>query len=208
MWVNSKQTAEILGVKYDVLMKATKCAERADKNFCSIKPNILSFTYTDGIGRGGKTLQIWIDDAVTNNDPSKKESNDEKNSLDCGLDHGRGSDSAAFCGVVDSAVSDGYIMDANGCCARSGDSRNLLCGAQASEKIEAKSTSQDQVKIKIEDLENMNKLKAVRELKNCPKGMSKTMWGQGVAKKYGVSLKTLYEWAKLNKKIGRRDRRR
>ena len=58
MWVNSKQTAEILGVKYDVLMKATKRAERADKKFCSIKPNILSFTYTDGIGRGGKTLQI------------------------------------------------------------------------------------------------------------------------------------------------------
>lgn len=29
--------------------------------------------------------------------------------------------------------------------------------------------------------------------------MSKTIWGEGVAKKYGVSLKTLYAWAKLNK---------
>ena len=91
-------------------------------------------------------------------------------------------------------------MDGSGNNEHSGDSRNLLCGAQACEKIEAKSASQDQVKIKIEDLENMNKLKAVCELKNCPKGMSKTIWGKGVAKKYGVSLKTLYEWVKLNKK--------
>lgn|GEM_PF-6351662 len=85
------------------------------------------------------------------------------------MDHSRGSDSAAFYSAVDSAVGDGYIMDDNGCCERSGNSRNLLCGAQACEKIEAKSASQDQVKIKIEDLENMNKLKAVRELKKLPK---------------------------------------
>ena len=91
------------------------------------------------------------------------------------MDHSRGSDSAAFCSAVDSAVGDGYIMDGSGNDERSGDSRNLLYRAQASEKVEAKSASQDQVKIKIEDLENMNKLKAVRELKNCPKGMSKTM---------------------------------
>ena len=200
MWVSSKQAAEVLGVKYDALMKAIKRAEQAGKKICSIKPNILSFIYTDGIGRGGKTLQIWIDDAVTNNDLNQKESNDEKNSLDRGLDHSRSSDSADFCSAVDSAVSDGYIMDGSGRGERGGDSRNLLCGAQACEKIEAKSASQDQVKIKIEDLENMNKLKAVRELKNCPKGMSKTIWGEGVAKKYGVSLKTLYAWAKLNKK--------
>ena len=60
-------------------------------------------------------------------------------------------------------------MDGSGCCERGGDRRNLLCGAQACEKIEAKSATQDQVKIKIEDLENMNKLKAVRELKKLPK---------------------------------------
>ncbi len=187
-----------MGVKYDALQKATRRSEKSGKKFCTIKFNKLYFEYINGRGgASGKTLQIWIDDAVTNNDPSKKESNDEKNSLDRGLDHSRGSDSADFCSAVDSAVSDGYIMDGSGCCERGGDSRNLFCGAQACEKIEAKSASQDQVKIKIKDLENMNKLKAVRELKNCPKGMSKTMWGQGVAKKYGVSLKTLYEWAKI-----------
>lgn len=45
----------------------------------------------------------------------------------------------------------------------------------------------------------MNKLKAVNELKSCPAGMSKTLWGKGVAAKYEVSLKTLYSWAKLFK---------
>lgn len=200
MWVNSKEAAEILGVKYETIKKATQRAERAGKKICLIGCNISHFAYTDGIGRGGKTLQIWIDDAVINDDPSKKESDDEKNSINANLDHSRGSDSTAFCSTVDGAVSGGYIMGGSNNDERSGDSLNLLCGAQACEKIEAKSASQDQVKIKIEDLENMNKLKAVRELKNCPKGMSKTIWGKGVAQKYGVSLKTLYEWVKLNKK--------
>ena len=85
-------------------------------------------------GASGKTLQIWIDDAVTNDDPSKKESDDEKNSINANLDHSCGRDSAAFCSAVDGAVSDGYIMDANGCCERSGDSRNLPYREQACEK--------------------------------------------------------------------------
>ena len=67
MWVNSKQAAEILGVKYDALAKSVKRAEKTGKKFCTIKPNILGFSYTDGIGRGGKTLQIWIDDNLINN---------------------------------------------------------------------------------------------------------------------------------------------
>ena len=66
MWVNSKQAAEILGVKYDALAKSVKRAEKIGKKFCTIKPNILGFSYTDGIGRGGKTLQIWIDDDLIN----------------------------------------------------------------------------------------------------------------------------------------------
>ena len=52
-------------------------------------------------------------------------------------------------------------------------------------------------KIKIKDLDNMNRVKAVAELRSCPKGMSKTIWGKSVAGKYAVSLKTLYEWAKI-----------
>ena len=52
-------------------------------------------------------------------------------------------------------------------------------------------------KIKITELENMQKIKAVNELRNYPRGFSKTLWGQNIAKKYGVSLKTLYAWAKV-----------
>ncbi len=169
MWVNSKEAAEILGVKYETIKKATQRAERAGKKICLIGCNISHFAYIDGIGRGGKTLQIWIDNAVTNDDPSKKDLKNEKNSLDRGLDHSRGSDSAAFCGAVDGAVSDGYIMDGSGNDERGGDSRNLPYRAQACEKIEAKSASQDQVKIKIEDLENMNKLKSRARAKKLPK---------------------------------------
>ncbi|MBP3223990.1 MAG: Mu transposase C-terminal domain-containing protein, partial [Campylobacter sp.] len=51
-------------------------------------------------------------------------------------------------------------------------------------------------KIKVMELENMQKIKAVNELRNYPRGFSKTLWGQNIAKKYGVSLKTLYAWAK------------
>lgn len=71
MWVNSKQAAEILGVKYDALAKSVKRAEKTGKKFCTIKPNILGFSYTDGVGRGGKTLQIWIDDDLINDKNSE-----------------------------------------------------------------------------------------------------------------------------------------
>ena len=64
MWVNSRVAAEILAIKYDALVKAVKRAEKSGKKFCSIKPNILGFMYIDGIGRGGKTLQIWIDERI------------------------------------------------------------------------------------------------------------------------------------------------
>ena len=71
MWVNSKQAAEILGVKYETIKKATQRAEKSGKKFCSIGCNISHFNYTDGIGRGGKTLQIWIDDDLINDKSSE-----------------------------------------------------------------------------------------------------------------------------------------
>ena len=71
MWVNSKQAAEILGVKYETIKKATQRAEKSGKKFCSIGCNISHFNYTDGIGRGGKTLQIWIDDDLINDKNSE-----------------------------------------------------------------------------------------------------------------------------------------
>ncbi|WP_086321690.1 DDE-type integrase/transposase/recombinase [Campylobacter devanensis] len=64
MWIDSKSAADVLGVKYDALVKSVKRAEKQGKKFCTIKPNILSFIYSDGIGRGGKSLQIWLDDEL------------------------------------------------------------------------------------------------------------------------------------------------
>ena len=71
MWVNSKRAAEILGVSDRALQKSTKLASQKGKKFCSVKHNILCFIYTDGVGRGGKTLQIWIDDSLINNESSE-----------------------------------------------------------------------------------------------------------------------------------------
>ena len=71
MWVNSKQAAEILGVNNKSVEKAAFRATKSCKKFCTIKCHLCHFTYTDGIGRGGKTLQIWIDDDLINDKNSE-----------------------------------------------------------------------------------------------------------------------------------------
>lgn len=71
MWVNSKQAAEILGVNNKSVEKAAFRATKSCKKFCTIKCHLCHFTYTDGIGRGGKTLQIWIDDDLINDKSSE-----------------------------------------------------------------------------------------------------------------------------------------
>ena len=67
MWVSSKAATEVLGLKYDTLVKAVKRAENNGKKFCSIKGKILPFNKVDGNigGASGKTLQIWIDDNLS-----------------------------------------------------------------------------------------------------------------------------------------------
>ena len=64
MWLDSKKAAEILGIKYDALQKATNRATKKGKKFCRIRFNIINFNYIDGNigGAAGKTLQIWIED--------------------------------------------------------------------------------------------------------------------------------------------------
>ena len=71
MWVNSKQAAEILGVNNKSVEKVAFRATKSCKKFCTIKCHLCHFTYTDGIGRGGKTLQIWIDDDLINSKNSE-----------------------------------------------------------------------------------------------------------------------------------------
>lgn len=173
MWVTSKHAAKILSVKYDALMKAAKRAEKAGKKFCSIKPNILCFTYTDGVGRGGKTLQIWIDDNLIN---------DENSEI---------AQQSAPAPIKNSAESEDKCPEP-----APSAPQNERSDAEQNERSEAE---QNALSLKIKDIEKMNKLKAINELKSCPAGMSKTLWGKGVAAKYEVSLKTLYSWAKLFK---------
>ena len=73
MWLDSKKAAEILGIKYDALQKATNRATKKGKKFCRIRFNIINFNYIDGNigGAAGKTLQIWIDDDLINSKNSE-----------------------------------------------------------------------------------------------------------------------------------------
>lgn len=61
-WVSSKEAAELLHVNYDALAKSVKRANLRDKKICSLSGKYLPFKYVDGIGAGGKVLQIWIGD--------------------------------------------------------------------------------------------------------------------------------------------------
>ena len=203
MWVNSKTAAEILSVKYDTFMKAVKRAEQTGKKICLLKPNILGFTYIDGVGRGGKVLQIWLDDEKFSQsyktDKNIEVNNEEISDTDTTMVNTNSISSTELTTSVDTRYDECFDLENVRDSELMGD-KDVFASTKNSLKQVVKNEPKTSINIKIEDLENMNKLKAVRELKNCPKGMSKTMWGQGVAKKYGVSLKTLYAWAKLNKK--------
>ena len=64
MWVNSKTAAAVFCVNHKSVEKSAFRATKQGKNFCSLKSHICNFMYSNGIGRGGKVLQIWIDDSV------------------------------------------------------------------------------------------------------------------------------------------------
>nr|DAV21557.1 MAG TPA: transposase [Caudoviricetes sp.] len=73
MWVNSKQAAEFLRVKYETIKKTTQRAEKAGKKFCTINGQNCLFSRINGNvgGAAGKTLQIWIDDDLINSKNSE-----------------------------------------------------------------------------------------------------------------------------------------
>lgn len=277
MWVSSRAATEILGVKYELLRKAAWRAEKQSKKFCSIRGHICHFTYTDGVGRGGKTLQIWIDDNLINGENSeisqqsapapicndghdkiKGINNENKDGgqreqvlrqaqvFTDGRDSGQRYEcDARFCKSTSYGV--GYergeggrradvaakfyqgrqkvaqnrqgleheAVDENNAAFTDSDSNidkgsdAFICAPQnecsdarrsrSGVSCERSEAEQNALSLKIKDIEKMNKLKAINELKSCPAGMSKTLWGKGVAAKYEVSLKTLYAWAKLFK---------
>lgn len=256
MWVNSKRAAEILGVNNKSLIQAIYRAKKSGKKFCSIKSNILHFTYIDGNrgGASGKTLQIWIDDDLASDKSGKisetgisaitgceriaaaSETAESARSLNltqgdkdaeslrfrggCGRDYERaGADYGAYkdsCGAhgrsLQKQKTHGAMYGDDGCGDRAeADSKGVSNGeglkadgddvrrSRSGVSCERSEAEQNALSLKIKDIEKMNKLKAINELKSCPAGMSKTLWGKGVAAKYEVSLKTLYSWAKLFK---------
>lgn len=73
MWVNSKQAAEFLRVKYETIKKTIQRAEKAGKKFCTINGQNCLFSRINGNvgGAAGKTLQIWIDDDLINDKNSE-----------------------------------------------------------------------------------------------------------------------------------------
>ena len=277
MWVSSRAATEILGVEYELLRKAAWRAEKQSKKFCSIRGHICHFTYTDGVGRGGKTLQIWIDDNLINDENGeisqqsapapicsderyriKGVSNENKDdgqreqilrqaqvfaggqdggqryecdarfckntSYGVGYERGEGSRRADVAakfyqgrqkvaqnrqGLEHEAVDENNAAFTDSDSNINKGSDAFICAPQNERSDARRSRSgvscersdaeQNALSLKIKDIEKMNKLKAINELKSCPAGMSKTLWGKGVAAKYEVSLKTLYSWAKLFK---------
>nr|DAR35111.1 MAG TPA: transposase [Caudoviricetes sp.] len=201
MWVSSRAATEFLGVEYELLRKAAWRAEKQSKKFCSIRGHICHFTYTDGVGRGGKTLQIWIDDNLINGEnseiPQQSAPAPIKNSAESEDKCLEPTPSAP-----QNECSDARRSRSGVSCERSEAEQNEPSDARRSRSgvsCERSEAEQNALSLKIKDIEKMNKLKAVNELKSCPAGMSKTLWGKGVAAKYEVSLKTLYSWAKLFK---------
>lgn len=58
-WISSKEFALQYNLVKKSLEKACFRAKQHGKKICMVKSNILYFDYINGIGRGGKVLQIW-----------------------------------------------------------------------------------------------------------------------------------------------------
>ena len=70
MWVDSKRAAEILGINLRKLQRCVVKAQNDRQKFLTIDTKYFSYSYIDGIGRGGKVLQIWIDDNLSGDETS------------------------------------------------------------------------------------------------------------------------------------------
>jgi len=73
------------------------------------------------------------------------------------------------------------------------------CDMSGLQSIKCEKNEKNNLKVSISELDKMNRIKAVNEFLACPAGFKKTLWGKELANRYGVSLKTLYEWASLVK---------
>lgn len=64
MWLDSKSAALVLGISNKSVEKTCFRAAKTNKIFCKLKSHICNFKYIFGVGRGGKVLQIWLDDEL------------------------------------------------------------------------------------------------------------------------------------------------
>lgn len=150
----------------------------------------------DGVGgRSGKVLQIWIEDDSEN---KKRNTNDGLQNIGSTDDKNTKRDRDS--GVATEKSVRGCGGETRECSKLEREEKSIqgICGNGEIYKERARKTS-DEIKnrkISIEDIEKMNKIRAVNELRAVPNGFSKTLWGKNIAAKFGVSLKTLYVWAK------------
>ena len=143
MWVNSRVAAEILAIKYDALVKAVKRAEKSGKKFCSIKPNILGFMYIDGIGRGGRTLQIWIDERIYPEIVERISKTREGESYDVPYNAASGAKSGKGAGATDEGADElGRRDGANA----NGDRRASNGAKEAGESEDARDKSKESIR--------------------------------------------------------------
>lgn len=143
MWVNSRVAAEFLAIKYDALVKAVKRAEKSGKKFCSIKPNILGFMYIDGIGRGGRTLQIWIDERIYPEIVERISKTREGESYDVPYDAANGAKSGKGAGADDEGADELGGRDG----ANAKDDRRASNGAkEAGESEDARDKSKESIR--------------------------------------------------------------
>ncbi|OCR84560.1 hypothetical protein CFT13S00388_09875, partial [Campylobacter fetus subsp. testudinum] len=82
--------------------KACFRATQSGKKICTIKSHICNFVYVDGIGRGGKVLQIWLDDEIAsfpNDVQNNKGCNNESNfdTRACGILETKGLQGSSIC---------------------------------------------------------------------------------------------------------------
>lgn len=202
MWVDSKTAAGVLGVNLRTLQRKAINAQNKCQKILTIDTQkiMYQFIFSSRGGSSGKVLQIWLDDEKFSQsyktDKNIEVNNEEISDTDTTMVNTNSISSTGL--SVDTRydecfdlenVRDGELM---------GD-KDVFASTKNSLKQVVKNEPKTSINIKIKDLENMSRAKAVTELNACPKGFSKTLWGKQTAKKHGVSLKTLYSWAKLFK---------
>ncbi|MFC2528817.1 MAG: transposase family protein [Campylobacter sp.] len=209
MWVNSKRAAEILSVKYDTIKKATQRAEKVGKKFCIINGQNCLFNRISGNigGAGGKTLQIWIDDSLINNESSEISRQSESV---CDNKHGGANLNGAA--AADPSASGGALNSSNALSCSSAQSlngaRRDLNGAEQSSSDPSSATSLPAIATCSDKKRKaaFEKYNVVREWEDAKGKISEAAFLEYINAKKICSVKVtankLYDWQRKFKKGG------